>query len=397
MTDRRALVVLACLHLAIVAIVEPRGDFPLNHDWAFAHSAQWLLAEGRIRLSEWVAMNLVPQTLVGASATAAFGFSFETLRHVTQVVALVAMGSVYAWFRVAGLAASAALVATVAIVAFPAWPQLSNSYMTDLYGLVLAMGAAIFFVRALAESSYRSLALATAFAVAGVLQRQVVLAIAFAFMVTFLWTRPPLRLRTALVAIAPFLLCLAAEALFHAYLVHGPGVPEGQRVAHGRVVPLLLKALTNEDGFAFWTASNLVTIAGYLGLFSVGWFAWWGMRGASRASVVSILAGGIAIVLLALGLEWLPPYRPGQVLDRAGIGPLLLYDALRGFAPLDREAGVFWRMVAIPAAFATAALACAIVKAGGAVRRRDADPVLVFCAAVFVAYLGPFIATDYID
>jgi len=69
MTDRRALVALACLHLAIVAIVEPRGDFPLNDDWAFAHSAQWLLGEGRIRLSEWVAMNLVPQTLAGASAT----------------------------------------------------------------------------------------------------------------------------------------------------------------------------------------------------------------------------------------------------------------------------------------------------------------------------------------
>src|SRR5204862_1006642 len=135
--------------LAIVAIVEPRGDFPLNDDWAFAHSAQWLLGEGRIRLSEWVAMNLVPQTLAGASATSVFGFSFETLRHLTQVVALMAMGAVYAWFRVSGLAAYGAFVATLAVVAFPAWPQLANSYMTDLYGLVLAMGAAIFFVKAL--------------------------------------------------------------------------------------------------------------------------------------------------------------------------------------------------------------------------------------------------------
>src|SRR6185503_12071343 len=134
MTDRRALAALALVHLAIVAMVQTRGDFPLNDDWAYAHSVGWLLDEGRIRLSDWVGNNLVPQTLAGAAVSSVAGFSFEALRHLTQAVALAAAGAAYFWFRSARFAPAAALAATLAIVAFPAWPVLANSYMTDLYG-----------------------------------------------------------------------------------------------------------------------------------------------------------------------------------------------------------------------------------------------------------------------
>ena len=50
MTDRRSLTILLVLQLAIVAVSDPRGDFPLNDDWAFAHSVQWMLGEGRMRV-----------------------------------------------------------------------------------------------------------------------------------------------------------------------------------------------------------------------------------------------------------------------------------------------------------------------------------------------------------
>src|SRR5215212_695887 len=115
MTDRRALAVLVALHLAMIAIVQPRGEFPVNDDWAYAHSVQWLLSEGRIRLSGWVAMNLVPQTLAGGAVAALFGFSFEALRHLTQAVALLALIAAYGWFRVSRLEAIHALVATAAL------------------------------------------------------------------------------------------------------------------------------------------------------------------------------------------------------------------------------------------------------------------------------------------
>src|SRR5260221_9111383 len=119
MSERRALAILLTLQLAIVAIVEPRGNFPLNDDWAFAHSVQWLLSEGRIRLSDWVPMYLVPQTLAGGVAAALFGFSFDVLRHVTQLAALLAVGAAYFWFRALRLEAHAALVGTTGLPPFP--------------------------------------------------------------------------------------------------------------------------------------------------------------------------------------------------------------------------------------------------------------------------------------
>src|SRR4029079_17435108 len=161
MTDRRALLVLVVLHLAIVAIVAPRGDFPLNDDWAFAQSVRWFLDGGGIRLSSWVAMNLVPQTLAGALVAGAFGFSFESLRHLTQLVAVLAMFAAYGWFRAARLDPRAALVATVAVVSFPAWPVLANSCMTDLYGLALALAAATFFLKELDSPSRTAIVAAT--------------------------------------------------------------------------------------------------------------------------------------------------------------------------------------------------------------------------------------------
>ena len=109
-TDRRALAALVIAHVAMVAIVMPRGDFPLNDDWAYAHGVGWLLSEGRIRLSDWVGMNLLPQTLAGAATVWLFGPGFETLRHVTQAAALAAMAAAYAWFRAAGLDARSAFV-----------------------------------------------------------------------------------------------------------------------------------------------------------------------------------------------------------------------------------------------------------------------------------------------
>jgi hypothetical protein len=399
MTDRRALVLLAALHAAMVAVVMPRGDFPLNDDWAYAQSVSWLLAEGRIRLSDWAGMNLVPQTMLASAAVGMFGPGFETLRHVTQAVALAAMGAAYAWFRASRLDARAALVATAALMSFPAWDVLANSFMTDIYGLALLLAAAACFARHLSGRAPGMLVAATAFAVAGVLQRQVALAIAFAYMIAVLWTERPLRWRGVARAGIPFALVLAAELAFHAYLAAGPGVPGGQRMLHGRIVPLLLEIFTGEGGHRAWAISNAVTIAGYLGLFGAGWFAWWGMRGAGPVARWSVAVGGVLVASVALASDWLPPYRPDNVLDAVGIGPIMLHDTVRGLAPLDRGAGIFWRALAIPAAFATVALVVLLVHASASAVRsgRHADPLQVFMVVAIVAYLGPFVATDYGD
>jgi hypothetical protein len=399
MTDRRSIGLLLALHLLVVVIVQPRGDFPVNDDWAYAHSVQWLLSEGRVRLSDWIAMNLLPQTLGGGLVAALFGFSFETLRHLTQLVAALTSIAAYFWFRAARFDPADALAATVAVMAFPAWPVLANSYMTDLYGMLFALPSAALFLQALQRPGRGTLIAATLLAVLGVLQRQVVLVIPVAFMVAWLWGNRRWTARTLLIGLAPVVTVIAAQVAYQAYLVHGPGLPEAQRFTQGRLVPMILKAFTNEDRHGEWVILNVITLLGYFGLFSVGWGLWWGWGGVSRKPRLAIAAGGIAIAAVALAAGWLPPYRMNMVLDAAGIGPFAIYDAFVRGTSIDRGPGILWRVAAIAGAFGAAALLALLYANASRLwrERRDTPPDVVFLLAVIGAYLFPFTAVDYID
>jgi hypothetical protein len=344
-------------------------------------------------------MNLLPQTLGGGLVTAIFGFSFETLRHLTQLVAALTSVAAYFWFRAARFEPTDALVATVAVIAFPAWPVLANSYMTDLYGLLFALPAAALFLRALEQPVLGTLIAATLFAVLGILQRQVVLVLPVAFMVAWLWGNRRWTLRTLAIGLAPLAAVVAAQLAYQAYLVHGPGVPEAQQLAHGRLYPMILKAFTNEERHGEWVILNVLTLFGYFGLFTVGWALWWGWGGVPRRTRVAIAIGGIAIAAIALAIGWLPPYRMNMVFDAAGIGPFTIHDAFVHGTSIDRGPGIVWRVAAIAGAFGAAALA-ALLWANVALlwrKRRDAPRERVFLIAVLGAYLFPFIAVDYID
>jgi hypothetical protein len=323
--DARTLAALAVLHVAMIAIVDPRGEFPVNDDWAYFRAVEWWFAEGRIRLPEWVGMNLATQTLAGAAVAGVFALKFETLRHLTQAVALAAIFGAYALFRALALERRDAFVATAAVIAFPPWAVLANSYMTDLYGLVFALPAAVLYVRALESPSRRMVVVATLLAIAGTLQRQVVLVIPFAYMAASLWSRPARSPRTIATAIAPFALTLGCEFAYHAYLALGPGIPIGQTVAHGRLLPMALKALANDENTAVLVLWNAAGIVGYLGLFAAGWIVWC-IAGAPTRTRGLVIAGGVAVAALAFAAEWFPPYRADSVLDRAGIGPILFYE-----------------------------------------------------------------------
>ena len=398
--DRRALIALVAIQLAVTLLIRPRGEFPINDDWAYAHSVLWLLDEHWVRLSDWIAMNLLPQTLAGGLVAAVFGFSFEALRHLTQVVALLVSVAAYSWFRANRLEAGTALVATLAVIAFPAWPQLANSYMSDLYGLVFALPAATLFLRALDEPSRGRLIAATLLAAAGVLQRQVVLVVPFAFLVAWLWSRRPWSVRTLAIGIVPFVVSCVAELAYRAYLITGPGVPDAQQYLHGRVLPLLMRVISDAEGHRAYVGENLGTMIGYLGLFLVAWAAYWGMGGASRASRVSVIGGGVLLAGLALAFDVVPPFLALQLVDAAGIGPFTLYDGIpRGIDGLERGPGIVWRVAGVAAAFGVAALAVLVAATISHLARegRRADRERVFLAAYLVGYLGPFIVTAYID
>lgn len=397
---RHYLVLLILVQLLMFAGVGAGGDFPVNDDWAYAHSVLWLLDEHRIRLSDWIAMNLLPQTLAGGLVSAMFGFSFETLRHLTQVTALATSLAAFCWFRAARFEPEHAFVGSITLVAMPCWPVLANSYMTDIYGLAFALVAATLFLRTFEQPRLRPLIVATVVAALGVLERQVVIVVPFAFMVGWLWTRRSWSWPALAIGIVPLAVAFAASVGYQFYLSQGPGIPTAQQFAHGRVLPLLMKALRDQDGMRAWVASNLISMAGYLGLFVVGWSAWWGIRGASVRGRLALATAAAAMIAGILFFGWFPPYQQNNVIDRAGIGPFTVYGAMTAPIPeLDRSPGLFWRVAGIAAAFGAAAILAVL---GATVAhllqaRRAAMPERVFMLVIIVGYLGPFAITGYFD
>jgi hypothetical protein len=396
--ERHAELIVVAVQVAILALSRASGDFPINDDWAFAHSVRWLLDEHRIRLSDWIAMNLLPQTLLGAGASALLGFSFLTLRHVTQLASVVVALALLHWFVAVGLARRDALIASLVVMAMPCWPVLSNSFMTDTYGMLFAVPAATLFLRTLRAPSAGTLAAATLLAAAGVLQRQVVLVVPAAFLVAWLAANRPWRTRTLAIGVVPIGVAVAVELAYHTYLALGPGVPEGQQYIQGRVLPALFKTLVNEDRYAVWVASNITTLAGYLGLFIAPWALWCGALTRGRERWALLAAAGLAAFMLAIG--WLPPFRDHNVLDAAGIGPHLLYDSWPSApAAFDRSAGVLWRCAAVAAAYGMFVLVATTVRSVQAIARGAADDRVerLYLLALLGAYLLPFALTDYSD
>ena len=393
------------LFVAIVALllafaVDPRGNFPLNDDWAYAHSVQWLLGEHRIRLSDWIAMNLLPQTLAGGVFTAVAGFSFDALRLLTQVVSVAVAAMTARWFLAVGLAPRDAVLATLTVLAVPCWLPLADSYMTDLYGMFFAIPAATLFIRALRVPSPSSIAGGTLLAVAGVLQRQVVLVVPVAFMVAWLATLGRRRPAHFWWGVLPALAAFGAALLYWLYLTRGPGVPAAQKWLQGRVVAAIVKTMENEGGwYRGWVVANALSIVAYLGLFAAPFVLWRGWPANVRVRWGIGILAALVLATIAITGFW-PPWRAEQVIDAAGIGPFVLYDAQpRGLAPLDRGTGWLWHFAGALAAFGIASLC----RTGLAATRAIAADIAagegqrVFLAALIAAYLAPFILTDYFD
>jgi len=396
---RYAVPIIVLVQIAALLAADPRGDFPLNDDWAYAHSVRWLLDEHRIRLSDWIAMNLLPQTLLGGAAVAIAGYSFAALRHLTQLVSIAVALLAFAWFGAAGMRRRDALVGTLVVIAWPGWNVLSNSYMTDLYAMLFALPAAALFLRALERPALPTLAAATALAVAGMLQRQVVVVLPAAYLVAALVSAWPWRFTVLLRAVAPVVVVFAAEFAYRSYLVHGPGLPEAQRTTLGYYIDALGKLIRDEAGYRAWVGPIVLQIPFYLGLFAAPWLAWVGFGADPKGRrPVLLAAAAIAVAMFAAG--WFPPWRENNVIDAAGIGPFTLYDALpRGLADLDRSPGLVWRAAAVAAAFGVVALVRVIaLRVAGLFRRAAPDRARdAFALALVAGYLGPFMITGYID
>jgi hypothetical protein len=134
--------------LAAVALVDPRGDFPLNDDWGVGFTTFHLLQTGTIQFTPFASATAYLQFIWGALWAALFGQSYTVLRCGVLTLSLGSTLLAYALLRYAKVSRGLAWFGAAALLFHPLFFWASFTSMTHVPFVFLSLAAANLFVRA---------------------------------------------------------------------------------------------------------------------------------------------------------------------------------------------------------------------------------------------------------
>lgn len=345
--------------IAIVVLVDPRGDFPLNDDWVYALGVKRLLESGHFQVPAFSNANVGPQIWWGALFAWPFGFSFDALRASTLVLGLVAVLATYALFDELWRDRATALIASVTLLVDPLWLALAQTFMTDVPFLCLLVLSLTWIGMGLrrASRSLVALGLVTGLALTAIRQFGLVVFVGFAAAVL---VRGPWTWRRIVVALAPLAVAGAAHLGFSAWLLETGRKPiqEGFAFHTPSGFATASKMIVRETWDAFHLVGLLVLP---LGVFCLARTE----RGRRRRMlwIATVAVAIVILVLLALRGKRLPLGL--NIVETFGIGPLTLRDSLALGLNRPEATGrsvLFWRFATVLASFglATLLVACTV-------------------------------------
>jgi hypothetical protein len=130
------------LFVVVILIVRPWGDFPLNDDWQYARVTKALAETGRFQLDVKIAPSLVAQAYLAAPFVRLFGFSHTLLRLLTMALALVLLRAIDRILTFGGASRPVRLLGSTLLIVNPIFLNVALSFMTEIWGYVLALSAA---------------------------------------------------------------------------------------------------------------------------------------------------------------------------------------------------------------------------------------------------------------
>jgi hypothetical protein len=160
------LVVLALFATAAV-VVPTLLPIATTDDWAYARSAQILLAEGRLEIFPVVAATAVFQVIWGALFGLLFGSELGVFRLSTVVMTALGAVALYGLCRHLGATASRAALGAAAYLFNPLAFALAFSFMTDPHFASLLLIATLLYARGLDPGTSRHREIVAGSAVAG--------------------------------------------------------------------------------------------------------------------------------------------------------------------------------------------------------------------------------------
>lgn len=376
----------------MAVLVDPRGDFPLNDDWAFAVPVVSLVNHGAMEFSGAGAPNLFSQALWGSAFVWAFGFSFTVLRFSTLLLAPLAFLSAYEIAKESGLGERSALVAALALLGNPLFLVLSSTFMSDVPFCAFALAAVALLLKGTRRGSPALTGLGLLLATAALLNRQLGLAVFIGFAAAVV-AKGGVTKRSLLSALAIVALGLGAQAGFSGWL-HLTGRTPSSYGSQIHSLTLALREGPRWVALAVLKQGIVFTI--YLGLFAMPFLIPHAgelaraLRSRLSRRGLALLAGLGVAVLACLGPAGLRLPILGNVLSPAGLGPLTLRDTYLLGASADYALPAwFWRLLTGAGAVGGVVLGlCAVSGCRRIVPLRDQWPA-VFLGVMGAAYVLP--------
>ena len=133
--------------LVLCLLTCPFGDFPLNDDWQYARLAQRFAQTGQYVVDVPIAPSVVGQSLLSYPIIKLLGFSHTALRGLTVFVSCSCIYALYLLFVEARVSRRISMLGLVCLVLSPMYAYLSLTYMTEIYGLVWGLWAAVIWIR----------------------------------------------------------------------------------------------------------------------------------------------------------------------------------------------------------------------------------------------------------
>jgi len=127
------------LFLIVEVILNPIGEFPLNDDWAYSKTIYDYLNTGIIKFSYWQGFPDLPRFLISASICKVFGFSFTVLRFITLATFTAAFYVFYRNLKLLEFTSSIRLPLLFLFTFNPLTVYLSNTYLSDIFQLLLTL------------------------------------------------------------------------------------------------------------------------------------------------------------------------------------------------------------------------------------------------------------------
>lgn len=314
---------LIVIGLIAIFIVNPKGNFPLNDDWAYALSVKHWNDSSEFKLFNWGEMTLVAHIVWGIIFTSFQDFSFTVLRWSTLILSIAGAIGLYLLLIEVKFKNQLALFAALLLFFNPIYFSLSFSFMTDIPFTTSSIFASLFLIRYHKTQSLKHLILSVLFLVWALLIKQLVLVLPLAYMLSELIYLKRFKLKSTL----PFFILLSLYLCFNAIMSYFKLLPDHYNNKLGFIIDSLfnfeVKFIRNIPGYT-------ITILAYIGFLLLPFFMPLIKQQQTAKTKLIYHLTSLGLTMTLLFFDKLIPSLDNVWVD-FGIGPTTLFDHYGNF------------------------------------------------------------------